>query len=187
MGIAGQRLLPRGVTNAIVGTVAGVATLEDGGRRLSRACQPVQPPPCAPQVVGMGQLERMRVAAAARRRAAQVSAVLVWLVYSLLRQERAHGRAARWVGADAAPQGHRLPTATSHTPPACSFCAGASPAKVHGLLCSLLACQVGPTCMPPRLSCAQFSDQRFQREFLACCEDVLPAGRASELPRNVLK
>lgn len=41
--------------------------------------------------------------------------------------------------------------------------------------------------MPLRLSCAQFSDQRFQREFLACCEDVLPAGRASEPPRNVLK
>lgn len=61
------------------------------------------------------------------------------------------------------------------------------PAKVPGLPRGWLACQMESTRMPLRLSCAQFSDQRFQREFLACCEDVLPAGRASEPPRNVLK
>ncbi|KAL4458357.1 hypothetical protein ABPG75_013222 [Micractinium tetrahymenae] len=38
-----------------------------------------------------------------------------------------------------------------------------------------------------RRRATQFSDQRFQREFLACCEDVLPAGRASEPPCNVLR
>lgn len=37
-----------------------------------------------------------------------------------------------------------------------------------------------------RRRAAQFSDQRFQKEFLACLEDVLPLGRSSQQPRNVL-
>lgn len=38
-----------------------------------------------------------------------------------------------------------------------------------------------------RRRAAQFSDQRFQKEFLACLVDVLPLGRDSEPPRNLLQ
>lgn len=37
-----------------------------------------------------------------------------------------------------------------------------------------------------RRRAAQFSDQRFQRELMACLEDVLPGGRRSPAPANVV-
>lgn len=37
-----------------------------------------------------------------------------------------------------------------------------------------------------RRRAAQFSDQRFKKEFMACLEGVLPLGRGAPPPRNVL-
>lgn len=38
-----------------------------------------------------------------------------------------------------------------------------------------------------RRRAAQFSDQRFQREFMAALDDVLPGGRSRQPPSNVLR
>lgn len=132
----------------------------------------------------MDQVERMRVAAAARRKASQFSDQ----VGGACGEET---KGARGAGGEAG------------TARMCRFLATSLHTSALGCLTRLCAAAAGwpcihakpdlrpvlPAAAPPSLlpSFPPPCPQRFQREFMACVEDLLPLNRRSAPPSNVLQ